>query len=145
MKLADYKGRVVVLDFWGQWCGPCIGAMPALMEAYDKFKDKPVTIIALHDQSVQSREDYDRRLSQVKRQAWANRELPFQVALDAPTPPCQQETLQSDKESHANAMRSPIPDDARHRPGRKSRRRVNVREKGRLEAMLNQLLNKGAK
>ena len=86
VKLADYRGKVVVLDFWGYWCGPCIGAMPALLEAHDRFKDKPVAIIALHDQSIQSRDAYDRKLTEVKRQAWNNRDLPFQVALDRPDP-----------------------------------------------------------
>ena len=86
VKLADHRGKVIVLDFWGYWCGPCIGAMPRLIEAYDRFKGKPLAIIALHDQSIQSRDAYDRKLTEVKRQAWANRDLPFQVALDRPDP-----------------------------------------------------------
>jgi thiol-disulfide isomerase/thioredoxin len=86
IKLADFKGKVVVLDFWGYWCGPCIGSMPELIKVHDQFKDRPVVILAIHDQSVQSREAYDRKLEGIKQNVWEGRELPFRVALDSPDP-----------------------------------------------------------
>jgi thiol-disulfide isomerase/thioredoxin len=86
VKLADYRGKVVVLDFWGHWCGPCLAAMPYLIDAHERFRGRPVVIIALHDQSVQSDDELKRRLSGVKRQLWNGRDLPFTVAFDRPDP-----------------------------------------------------------
>lgn len=48
LKLAELKGRVVVLDFWGVWCGPCRAAMPHLKELYEKHKDDGLVVIGVH-------------------------------------------------------------------------------------------------
>jgi thiol-disulfide isomerase/thioredoxin len=40
--LSDYKGTVVVLDFWATWCGPCIGSFPKMQELVNKFENDNV-------------------------------------------------------------------------------------------------------
>lgn len=46
--LADYRGQVVILDFWASWCGPCREEMPFLIDLYDEFKDQALTIIGIN-------------------------------------------------------------------------------------------------
>lgn len=39
VSLEDLKGKVVFINFWATWCGPCIAEMPSVQKLYDKFKD----------------------------------------------------------------------------------------------------------
>jgi thiol-disulfide isomerase/thioredoxin len=47
-KLGDYRGRVVVLEFWGIWCGPCLKSIPAMQELAEKYAARDVVFLAIH-------------------------------------------------------------------------------------------------
>jgi thiol-disulfide isomerase/thioredoxin len=48
VKLAELRGKTVVLNFWGTWCGPCVAEMPELQQFYDKYKnDSTVRILTV--------------------------------------------------------------------------------------------------
>lgn len=48
ISLSDYKGKVVYLDFWASWCGPCRKSLPLLNELRLELKDKPFEVIAIN-------------------------------------------------------------------------------------------------
>ncbi len=47
-KLADRKGKVVLVNLWGIWCGPCRAEMPHLVELQEKYKDQGFQVIGLN-------------------------------------------------------------------------------------------------
>lgn len=46
--LSDYRGKVIVLDFWATWCGPCAELMPRMQKLHDKYKDKGVLVFGVN-------------------------------------------------------------------------------------------------
>ena len=70
--LSSYKGKVVFLNFWATWCGPCRIEMPSLEALYNKFSDKGLEILA-----VNCREDQTTVSSFLKNEGFT-----FPVLLD---------------------------------------------------------------
>lgn len=47
VKMSDFKGKVLLLNFWATWCGPCKSEIPSFVELYSKYKDKGLVIVGV--------------------------------------------------------------------------------------------------
>lgn len=57
IKLSNYKGKLLLINFWASWCGPCRAEIPTLTKLQETYKDKRFTIIGL---AMESKEDADK-------------------------------------------------------------------------------------
>ncbi|HEY0829194.1 MAG TPA: thiol-disulfide oxidoreductase ResA [Bacilli bacterium] len=47
-RLSDYKGKVLLINFWGTFCPPCVREMPAMQRIYDKYKGEDFEVLAIN-------------------------------------------------------------------------------------------------
>ena len=69
VKLSDFQGKIVLLDFWNTNCGPCIQEFPFLKNAYQEFKNKGFEIVGVSDDK--SEEKWSKMIQQ-KELSWVN-------------------------------------------------------------------------
>ncbi|MGD9790986.1 MAG: TlpA family protein disulfide reductase [Phycisphaerales bacterium] len=79
----DLRGKIVVVDFWATWCGPCIASFPHLREMVDRYKDSPVVVLGVT--SPQGRVSYPKNFTGEKTLE-GKRDITVQDEIDALAP-----------------------------------------------------------
>jgi len=96
VSLDSFKGKVVIIDFWASWCGPCRKEIPNLKKYYEEFKNNPD--VAFLSVSIDAKEDDWRKAMAEEQMEWIQllapnsgreamdkyqfRGIPFIVAID---------------------------------------------------------------
>lgn len=77
VSLADYKGKVTIVDVWGTWCPPCRMEIPHFVKLYERFHDRGLEIVGVNFE----REDDDAKAASVVRKFAKEHGLPYKCVL----------------------------------------------------------------
>lgn len=81
VRLSDYRGKVVILDFWATWCGPCKASFPMMQKAVDKYKnDDDVVFLFIHTMETSP------NAAKSAKEYIADQKYTFQVLMDMKDP-----------------------------------------------------------
>jgi uncharacterized protein (TIGR03067 family) len=86
LKLADLRGKCVLVAFWTISCPPCLEEMPALFDLHEKYRGKGLVVVGIHvDSSSDGKADsvakLDKLLAGPRKKLWGGKDVPFPVAL----------------------------------------------------------------
>jgi len=73
-RLAELRGRPVVVNFWASWCTPCRSELPAIIEAYQTHRERGLAVLAVNLTDQEKRSDIQRFVAELQ--------IPFPVLLD---------------------------------------------------------------
>jgi thiol-disulfide isomerase/thioredoxin len=104
--LANHKGEVVVINFWGSWCGPCVGEADALEQTYKATKDSGVSFVGVN---VRDTRDAATQFAALRLTYPSVFDPSSKVALGFPVPPTTPSTYIVDRQGRlAVVLRQPV-------------------------------------
>lgn len=87
IKLSSHRGKVVLLDFWATWCGPCVGAMPHLSGLQTKYDRKDFVIMGVTNETPGDVEKFLERNGKVDYDLFVDPESKAMLTYDAQSLP----------------------------------------------------------
>ena len=79
-RLSEFRGRYLLLDFWGTWCGPCVSDIPAIKKAYEAYQAKGFDVLGMDSEMPdETAADFEQGLAKAKAFV-AERGLPWMQA-----------------------------------------------------------------
>ena len=61
VKMSDYRGKVIFLNFWATWCMPCVAELPSIEKLYKQFKNEDIVFLLISRESAEKVKRYKQR------------------------------------------------------------------------------------
>jgi len=61
VKMSNYRGKVIFLNFWATWCMPCVAELPSINKLYNQFKDKDIVFLLISNENIDKVKKYKQR------------------------------------------------------------------------------------
>lgn len=74
VQLSNFKGKVILIDFWAEWCGPCKIATPTIIKMYEKYNDKDLVVFGIN---LDDKKDLDKAINYVK-----EKDIKYYILID---------------------------------------------------------------